>query len=66
MNCAASACRGRTEFVRLHHAYQIDAETLHDLERDLDLEELGAIAGKAEAADVQSRKTAGEGGVAEP
>lgn len=37
---------GRTELVRLHRARQIDDETLHDLERDLDLEELGAIAAR--------------------
>ena len=34
---------GRAELVRLHRAGQIDDETLHDLEHDLDLEELGAI-----------------------
>ncbi|WP_431270770.1 Na+/H+ antiporter [Dankookia sp. P2] len=37
---------GRAELVRLHRAQQIDDETLHDLERDLDLEELIAIAAK--------------------
>lgn len=37
---------GRAELVRLHRAGQIDDETLHDLERDLDLEELGAVAAK--------------------
>ncbi|WP_061933167.1 Na+/H+ antiporter [Aureimonas sp. AU22] len=35
---------GRMELVRLHRAHQIDDETLHDLERDLDLEELAARA----------------------
>ena len=38
---------GREELVRLHRAHQIDYETLHSLERDLDLEELGAISAKA-------------------
>ena len=33
----------RAELVRLHRAHQIDDETLHNLERDLDLEELGAL-----------------------
>lgn len=37
---------GRAELVRLHRAGRIDDETLHDLEHDLDLEELGAIAAK--------------------
>ena len=35
---------GRAELVRLHRADLIDNETLHALEHDLDLEELGAIA----------------------
>jgi CPA1 family monovalent cation:H+ antiporter len=38
---------GRTELVRLHRTHQIDDETLHDLERDLDLEELAARAAMA-------------------
>lgn len=38
---------GRTELVRLHRAGDIDDETLHELERDLDLEELVAITNKA-------------------
>ena len=37
---------GRGELFRLHRAGEIDDETLHDLERDLDLEELGAMAAK--------------------
>lgn len=37
---------GRAELVRLHRSRQIDDETLHDLERDLDLEEMSAIAAK--------------------
>jgi CPA1 family monovalent cation:H+ antiporter len=42
----AAIAAGRAELVRLHRTHQIDDETLHDLERDLDLEELGAIAAK--------------------
>ncbi len=42
----AAVLAGRLELVRLHRAGQIDDETLHDLERDLDLDELGAIAAK--------------------
>ena len=38
---------GRSELIRLHRAGDIDDETLHELERDLDLEELSAIAAKA-------------------
>lgn len=38
---------GRTELVRLHRSGQIDDETLRELERDLDLEELSAISAKA-------------------
>lgn len=34
---------GRAELVRLHRTNEIDDETLHELERDLDLEELSAI-----------------------
>lgn len=37
---------GRAELVRLHRQGQIDDETLHELERDLDLEELAAISAK--------------------
>lgn len=42
----AAVAAGRAELVRLHRARQIDDDTLHDLERDLDLEELGAQAAK--------------------
>ena len=42
----AAVQAGRAELVRLHRAGRIDDETLHDLEHDLDLEELGAIAAK--------------------
>ncbi len=38
---------GRSELIRLHRAGDIDEETLHELEHDLDLEELGAISAKA-------------------
>ena len=37
---------GRAELVRLHRSGRIDDETLHDLEHDLDLEELAAAAAK--------------------
>jgi len=42
----AAVAAGRAELVRLHRANAISDETLHDLERDLDLEELAAMAGK--------------------
>lgn len=42
----AAVAAGRAELVRLHRARQIDDETLHDLERDLDLEEMSAMAAK--------------------
>jgi CPA1 family monovalent cation:H+ antiporter len=38
---------GRAELLRLHRTGQIDDEVLHELERDLDLEELSALAAKA-------------------
>jgi monovalent cation/hydrogen antiporter len=44
----AAVGAGRTELVRLHRAHAIDDETLHSLERDLDLEELAAISAKEE------------------
>jgi Na+/H+ antiporter len=43
----AAVAAGRAELVRLHRTHQIDDETLHDLERDLDLEELVALAAKS-------------------
>ncbi|OCP08371.1 MULTISPECIES: Na+/H+ antiporter [unclassified Ensifer] len=43
----AAVATGRRELIRLHRAGEIDDETLHELERDLDLEELSAIAAKA-------------------
>ena len=39
----AGVAAGRAELVRLHRAGKIEDEVLHDLERDLDLEELGAL-----------------------
>jgi len=41
-----SIAAGRVELVRLHRAHKINDEVLHNLEHDLDLEELGAIAAK--------------------
>lgn len=38
---------GRKELLRLHRAGEISDDTLHELERDLDLEELIAISNKA-------------------
>jgi monovalent cation/hydrogen antiporter len=38
---------GRGELLRLHRAGEIDDRTLHELERDLDIEELGATSAKA-------------------
>ncbi len=43
----AAVAAGRRELVRLHRAGEIDDETLHELERDLDLEELAAISAMA-------------------
>jgi CPA1 family monovalent cation:H+ antiporter len=34
---------GRAELIRLHREGAIEDEVLHDLERDLDLEELGVL-----------------------
>ncbi len=38
---------GRAELIRLHRAGDIDEDTLHELEHDLDLEELSAISATA-------------------
>jgi CPA1 family monovalent cation:H+ antiporter len=43
----AAVGAARQELLRLHREGQIDDHVLHELERDLDLEELGAIAAKA-------------------
>ena len=42
---AVAVARG--ELLRLHRAGEIDDRTLHELERDLDIEELGATSAKA-------------------
>jgi Na+/H+ antiporter len=39
----AAVAAGRAELIRLHQTASIEDEVLHDLERDLDLEELGAL-----------------------
>jgi Na+/H+ antiporter len=39
---------GRAELIRLHREGQIEDEVLHDLERDLDLEEMGLILQRGE------------------
>lgn len=39
----ASIAAGRTELLRIHRAGLIEDEVLHNLERDLDVEELGTI-----------------------
>ncbi|MBG0511609.1 Na+/H+ antiporter [Agrobacterium sp. MOPV5] len=43
----AAVATGREELIRLHRLGEIDDETLLELERDLDLEELSAISAKA-------------------
>ena len=43
----AAIATGRRELIRLHRAGDIDDETLHELERDLDLEELSARSAKS-------------------
>ena len=43
----AAVTAARQELLRLHREGQIDDAVLHELERDLDLEELGAISAKA-------------------
>ena len=42
----AAVKAGRDHMVELHRTGRIDDETLHDLEHDLDLEELAATAAK--------------------
>jgi CPA1 family monovalent cation:H+ antiporter len=39
---------GRAELIRIHRAGLIEDEVLHDLERDLDVEELGIILQRGE------------------
>jgi monovalent cation/hydrogen antiporter len=43
----AANAAGRAELLRLHRAGQIDDRVLHELERDLDFEELSALSAKA-------------------
>jgi len=43
----AANAAGRSELLRLYRAGDIDEDTLHELERDLDLEELSARSAKA-------------------
>ena len=38
---------GRAELLRLHRTGQIDDRVLHELERELDFEELAALSAKA-------------------
>ena len=38
---------GRAELLRLHRTGDVDEDTLHELERDLDLEEMSALSAKA-------------------
>jgi CPA1 family monovalent cation:H+ antiporter len=42
----AAVAAGRSELMRLHRAGDIDDETLHALEYDLDIEEIGALDGR--------------------
>ncbi len=42
----AAVAAGRRELMRLHRANDIDDETLHTLERDLDFEEISALDGR--------------------
>jgi len=43
----AANAAARAELLRLHRAGQIDEHVLHELERDLDLEEVGALSAKS-------------------
>jgi extracellular elastinolytic metalloproteinase len=61
----AAVAAGRAELVRLHRQGLIEDEVLHDLERDLDLEELGvSLAGQffADAAGAPARAADGRQG----
>lgn len=51
----AGVAAGRAELIRLHRLNQIDDETLHDLERDLDLEEFSAISAKGDGSVSQQQ-----------
>ncbi|MET3723536.1 Na+/H+ antiporter [Sphingomonas trueperi] len=48
----AAVAAGRKELLRLHREGEIEDEVLHNLERDLDLEELGALFQGGEGADI--------------
>ncbi|WP_084583322.1 Na+/H+ antiporter [Sphingomonas azotifigens] len=48
----AAVGAGRAELLRLHRQGLIEDEVLHDLERDLDLEEIGAVFQGGEEAEV--------------
>ncbi|TFI57421.1 Na+/H+ antiporter [Sphingomonas parva] len=52
---------GRAELIRLHREGLIEDEVLHDLERDLDLEELGALFQRGEEPDGEEAREAGAG-----
>jgi len=39
---------GRAELIRIHRAGLIEDEVLHELERDLDIEEMGVILQRGE------------------
>ncbi|GAA4015489.1 hypothetical protein GCM10022280_12800 [Sphingomonas swuensis] len=49
----AAIATGRAELIRLHREGQIEDEVLHDLERDLDLEELGILFQRGEQLDLR-------------
>jgi hypothetical protein len=44
---------GRRELIRLHREGKIEDEVLHDLERDLDLEEVGILFQRGEQVDLR-------------
>ncbi len=48
----AAVAAGRKELIRLQRQGEIEDEVLHNLERDLDLEELGALFQGGEGADI--------------
>jgi len=49
----AAVAAGRKELIRLHRQGEIEDEVLHNLERDLDLEELGALFQGGEGAEIR-------------
>ena len=44
----AAIASGRAELIRIHRAGLIEDEVLHNLERDLDFEELGIVLQRSE------------------